>query len=374
MNIIVLTPDRLGSTLLQRVLTVQMNYIKNSNVLTPVSNLHDLSNGLDEYYSNKFKKKLLIIQDKRIYNQSLTEVISLLKTYTKTQSMTCRLAHYHMLSRQDNITEREIFYKYINENFFIITCKRNNIFEYALSEGIKKYANIGNIYVTKQRFEILNQMYNNQISITQTDMIKFLNRYKDYENWTNENFNVNDTYVYENNVNNIDSYIKGLKCFNDIEVPLWDEIFDIGWNDWNKCHRIISDLPFISNNNQHLLEDKTRSNNGFINGAKVLPKEHQQFLYSNLGKYMSADTKIKKMASDKLLHSGLPIKMQTLLEKKLMIKNFNECLDVYNTWALKFNYNTINNIDGFIQQSEKEYKYWYGCDKNAIKKLTIQSL
>ena len=43
MNVLILTPDRVGSTLLQRVLTV---YMLRQGFDKPVINLHELTNGL----------------------------------------------------------------------------------------------------------------------------------------------------------------------------------------------------------------------------------------------------------------------------------------------------------------------------------------
>ena len=47
MNILILTPDRVGSTLLQRVITLYMNTMQlDENVI----NLHELANGIEYYY------------------------------------------------------------------------------------------------------------------------------------------------------------------------------------------------------------------------------------------------------------------------------------------------------------------------------------
>ena len=56
MNILILTPDSVGSTLLQRVLTIYMQFQQFDK---PVINLHELSNGLTKYYSPEFNRELL---------------------------------------------------------------------------------------------------------------------------------------------------------------------------------------------------------------------------------------------------------------------------------------------------------------------------
>ena len=50
MNVLILTPDRVGSTLLQRLITI---YMLRKGFDLPVVNLHELSNGLQKYYNEK---------------------------------------------------------------------------------------------------------------------------------------------------------------------------------------------------------------------------------------------------------------------------------------------------------------------------------
>jgi len=56
MNVLILTPDRVGSTLLQRLITVYMNMHEFDQ---PVINLHELTNGLIKYYSKDFGQEVL---------------------------------------------------------------------------------------------------------------------------------------------------------------------------------------------------------------------------------------------------------------------------------------------------------------------------
>lgn len=56
MNILILTPDRVGSTLLQRLITVYANAADKNNLTI---NLHELTNGIEKYYNDKFGKEVL---------------------------------------------------------------------------------------------------------------------------------------------------------------------------------------------------------------------------------------------------------------------------------------------------------------------------
>ena len=120
MNVLILTPDRVGSTLLQRLLTV---YMIQKKLDRPVINLHELSNGLEKYYNESMKQEVLG-KPRGVawgYYQSLPEVIDLLSSVDHFK--TSRLAHYHLVSRKDSLDDQIKFYEYLNKNFFIISCR-----------------------------------------------------------------------------------------------------------------------------------------------------------------------------------------------------------------------------------------------------------
>jgi hypothetical protein len=56
MNVLILTPDRVGSTLLQRLITIYMQFHEYDR---PVINLHELTNGIIKYYSPVFNDEVL---------------------------------------------------------------------------------------------------------------------------------------------------------------------------------------------------------------------------------------------------------------------------------------------------------------------------
>jgi len=99
MNVLILTPDRVGSTLLQRVITV---YMQSHTYNRPVINLHELTNGLMKYYSPVFNQEVLGKPTDRPwgYYQSLDEILEHLNSTDHYK--TARLAHYHILNRQED--------------------------------------------------------------------------------------------------------------------------------------------------------------------------------------------------------------------------------------------------------------------------------
>jgi hypothetical protein len=146
MNVLILTPDAVGSTLLQRMLTIYMQF---HQLDRPTINLHELTNGLAKHYSLEFNQELV---GKRTvknwgYYQSLTEVVDLLSSVDHYK--TSRLAHYHIRRRGDTIAQQIPFYEYLNENFYVIACRRSNVFEHALSMTLGKFTKKLNVFLEK---------------------------------------------------------------------------------------------------------------------------------------------------------------------------------------------------------------------------------
>ena len=103
MNVLILTPDAVGSTLLQRMLTIYMQF---HDFGRPVINLHELTNGLARYYSPEFNRELVSKHalKSRGYHQSLQQVVEMLSSVDHYK--TSRLAHYHLVRRGDSVAEQ----------------------------------------------------------------------------------------------------------------------------------------------------------------------------------------------------------------------------------------------------------------------------
>jgi len=87
MNFLVLTPDGVGSTYLQRALTVYLNASGDDYY-----NTHELLNGLSLDQNNNLYKMM------KGYTQSLPEICELLKS--NQAKIISRLAQYHVESRR----------------------------------------------------------------------------------------------------------------------------------------------------------------------------------------------------------------------------------------------------------------------------------
>lgn len=361
MNVIILTPDRVGSTLLQRLITVYMNAHQYDK---PVINLHELTNGLNLYYSDVYNKEILgkPKQGTWGYYQSLEEVITLLEKADHYK--TCRLAKYHINYRRDPVADQVQFYNYINENFYIISARRNNLFEHAISWGIQGASKKLNVYTHQEKIDSFYNIYKNGITIHPYKIKRHLKEYKEYIDWCDTYFNVTSYFEYEKDLKNIEQYILSLDIFPEQSRKSWEDIFSIPWHDWNKCHKLVSDFGA---SDVKLLENNTVSDLTPALLQTNLSLVDQSYLATHGEKYVNAYKGIEQLVTQGALVTGIPIKLQTMAEKKKIIKNFDECVQAYNEWVDE-NGMGIKYTDNDIKQiANEESKSWYNeVPKNLL--------
>lgn len=359
MNILVLTPDRVGSTLLQKYITVVM---QNYNYGKPVINLHELTNGLERYYSEKFQQSVLGKPPFETwgYYQNLKEVVDLLST-TDHYNVS-RLAQYHLINRKDSLSDQLSFYRYLNDNFFIISARRENLFEHAMSWCIVGFTKRLNHFFHKDKIEFTKPLYEKGITIDQTVFENYLDKYIKYLNWVDSHFTINAVYNYEENSKDLEKYVNNLDIFPaGVQPQSWQQLYGIAWNDWNRCHYLMSDMSGMSlldgkSNVKLLTHDKTID----LHPSTALSISDKTFLDTNMEGYKRVDHKIQKMAwEDRSLVLGIPIKLQTLAEKYMLVKNFEECLTTYNNWSLKNNIGKQYSLDELSRTAYEEIKTWY---------------
>jgi len=306
MNTLILTPDGVGSTILQRLLTMTL-YLEKIKVI----NTHELTNGL--YLKNNILSKNFELK----YSQKLEEITKLVKQSNKNTQIISRLAKYHLDARQDSVQSQKKFFKFLN--FFYekkIMCIRNNIFEYAISWSIRERSGILNVYNKKDKKLV--------VEVSEVDENYFLKKCNDYVNyvyWVQENFPDVEQISYEDMIINSDVVIETLTgCSKDtfsknFGVPL-SSILKIEYNYFNSL--------IIENNKKFFLTKKEQ---------KAL------ILY--------------KIVAKKLIDEGIiinqPIKNTTLEDKKKQIKNFDQCLDKFYSFAKNHNW---------IDQNIANYDFW----------------
>jgi hypothetical protein len=362
----------------------------------PVINLHELTNGLVKYYNATFAQEVLGKKEgSRGYHQSLEQIVELLNSTDHYK--TSRLAHYHIRNRQDSLEQQIPFYQYLNDNFYIISCRRHNVFEHALSWCLSKITKKLNVYSGAEKIDTFFDLYKTGIDIDPNSLIQTLNAYSSYLKWCNDHFNVASYFYYDEHLPCIEKYILGLPIFSkQTKLLSWQDNFDMDFDTWNQCRYIESDLGTLALDhpmNFTQLADQTKTikisigdqlflagyqrvadpswpsistideyknlplhirneveekhglslstGTALVNQTKLtqplselLPTDHQNFLDQHQHKYQTALTDISNMVETGVLVSPPPVKKQTLAEKKHIIKNYNHLLEVYNQWIV----------------------------------------
>jgi hypothetical protein len=387
MNVLILTPDRVGSTLLQRLVTI---YMLRRGFDQTVVNLHELSNGLVKYF-NEFLGQEMLGKPKDNpwgYWQSLPEIISLLESVNHYK--TSRLAHYHLVNRKDSIADQIKFYDYLNRNFYIVSCRRDNLLEHALSWIIYGHSKNLNVYSAEEKIRIFDEIYQNGITGTQITLENYLNKYRDYTQWVNTYFNVQSYFDYDKDMHNIENYILNLDFMRGHNNNSWKAMFGQDFKTWNTCHRMIPNLILNNNDpnaslkitvNKHIITENTWSQlrgpdwpeSAAEYGQATLPvvieeeiksifglvdvsvtKEQHEFLSNNLSLYNNTARNIDQLKEHRLLVTGVPLKLQSLKEKQQVIRNFDQCVDWYNQWVEKTGFGKKYALDDLEKKSVVE--------------------
>ena len=387
MNVLILTPDAVGSTLLQRMLTIYMQFHQFGQ---PVINLHELTNGLAKYYSPEFNCELVGKQAVKNwgYYQSLEEIVELLSSVDHYK--TSRLAHYHIRARGDTVAQQIPFYNYLNENFYVISCRRANVFEHALSMTLNKVTKKLNVYSAAEKIDTFYDIYQSGIELDPQAFKYQLNAYRDYINWSDQYFNVSSYFNYEQDMPRIEQFILNLPLFsNQPELVTWEKNFGITFNTWNKMHYACSDLGSLSLESnvkiKQLMLGHSSANQTMQGGTAVqninrlqtqflqegifslLSEEQQsQLAFAKQG-YAEAQKTINQMIKLGIVISGPPIKKQTLAEKAKIVKNFNQLTEIYNQWATD-NPGVATPIadQDVLNQVQQENQFWHKSTTDLI--------
>jgi hypothetical protein len=419
MNVLILTPDAVGSTLLQRLITIYMQF---HDFDRPVINLHELTNGLVKYHNSHLDQEVLGKKEgKWGYYQTLEEIVNLLDSTTHYK--TSRLAQYHIISRQDPISDQIPFYQYLNDNFYIISCRRHNIFEHAVSMCLNKVTKKLNVYSDDEKINSFFQLYQEGVDLDSTNLIQTLDAYKNYLEWTNNHFNVSSHFYYDQQLPDIENYILNLPIFaGKSRRVTWKDKFGIDFNDWNRCHYYNSDIGTLAMDQPEkfaqLAAEKQLLSYESANGDKIefkdflknyqdaadpswpkidtiedyenlpahilneihtefnikkpstaiestqqistmLSPDHTEFIARHRQQYQDTADSLNVLCQQGLMITPPPIKKQTLAEKKYMIRNFDQCLDIYNQW-IAYNSTAGNPLEltTLKKFAEIERRYW----------------
>jgi len=340
MNVLILTPDAVGSTLLQRLLTIYMQFHEFDR---PVINISDAVNGIIKYHSPEFNRKLLgKCRDPQKNFQSLKEITHLLQSVDHYK--VARLGPSHMRRRGDTLEDQLAFYQYLNDNFFIISCRRQNVFEHAISQTINKIIKNLNVYSLSEKIDAFFDVYQEKISLDPMGFLQSLESYKRYVNWCDDHFIVSAYFDYDIHMKEIENFILNLPVFKGQQKKLsWQDVYGVNFNDWNRCHKHLHDVQgALSNKNPNLLELSNRDQNSLtkteITTRTVInsfSEETQLMIKTNIERYNTSKESINQMEKLGILPTGIPIKRHTFDEKIQIVKNLDQILNLYNHWIKK---------------------------------------
>jgi len=297
-NYLILTPDGVGSTYLQRALTVYLN-----SAGLDYWNTHELLNGLGLLEENLYKDFSLG------YSQTLPEICKLLQSTNN--SLVSRIAQYHITSRLENKKENyQQLYDACNSKFDKIFYCTRDPFEYALSWSIRKQTKILNVYSVNERIEVHSKDKKHTISLDYFN--QKLEQYSAYEYWAEDNFNITQTVDYNDTHCDIDSMMKKLTGL-DHNV---EDKFGISLQDYSTIRYMTS------------MYSQTKD--------KKWMSEKSKFKCKNI---MELHKFIRLLTFDDVnkLPTIIPVKMNTMQDKQNLIVNFNDAVKVYNNWATTTN-------------------------------------
>jgi hypothetical protein len=342
MNVLILTPDAVGSTLLQRLITIYMQF---HDFDRPAINLHELTNGLRKYYSTTFNQEVLGKPQNQHwgYYQTLQQIVEMLSSVDHYK--TSRLAHYHIKNRQDSQSDQVQFYRYLNENFYIIACRRHNVFEHAVSMALNKITKTRNVYSAEEKVKSFVELYQQGIEIDTDNFVYALDSYKEYLDWSKNYFDVASHFYYEKTLPDIENYILDLPIFAGKNKKVtWHDQFGIEFNNWNRCHYYNSDIgtaalthpeEFAKLSMHSSVESASSSTSLTLQSVRsLITPDQTDFLSRHQDQYQSTNGQLKEMCDQGIMVSPPPIKKQTLAEKRYLIRNFDQCLDMYNQWII----------------------------------------
>lgn len=313
-NFLVLTPDGVGSTYLQRSLTV---YLQCAGL--DYWNTHELLNGLGNQDGNLYKNW------KYQYTQSLDEICNLL--LVTGNLLVSRIARYHITNRlEERKEDYTAFYKECNRKFnTILFCERDP-FEYALSWSIRNQSGLLNVYSVDERIDA------HGVDVKQPIDLDFfqnkLDQYAEYEYWAQDNFAITKKVNYDDLHNNVDQQ---MQMITGLTHTVKDRT-GITLQDYSRYRYLLS------------MYKQTKNQEYVFNAIDVLDE------MCNLHGIIEALNHTRR------LPTRMPIKMNTMANKRSRTTNFDQAVERFNKWALRGNRHAVitEEIISNKMQTEKQ--------------------
>lgn len=310
--ILVLATYSSGSTYFQRAATFWIHQLIDSSITNP----HDLLNGIT--YQNGY----LIKEWMSVGTQSYTDIVELLKT-SKTPYL-ARLS-YDKIKQND-----KQFYNYLNQSCDTYVSVRDNLFDYGMCWAIRRCTNrdyknqINNVHSSEDRAKLYpsNFKFNVDPNLVTDQASKYLN----YRKWVDDYFPNAKTVDYQDLEKNIDSV---LMTFFPSKQTIQDK--------FGVSIARMTLYQYLNSKGRVIGFTDTE-----INGCKEIIKI------------------MDEMCQSKVMLDPIPVKSTTISDKLKLVENFDDCVEVFNQWAIN---NKLENqliTQDWLEQYIQNEKLIYG--------------
>lgn len=172
----------------------------------------------------------------------------------------------------------------------------------------------------------------------------------------------------------------------------WKDMFGQSWEDWNACHRMLPNLqlsppgqseatvnlPLHAVHNHYVIKNDhwkklagpddllqlysaaladQNNNSEIVNTTTetfAVTEKDWNFLKVQMPAYSKTSKELSNLVHNKILVTSVPIKLQSLQEKKHIIKNFDQCIEWYNQWVTVNNYGKLYSADELDSLAQTE--------------------
>jgi len=281
-----------GSTYFQRAATFWISQLIDNAITNP----HDLMNGI-VYKDGKLFKEWMSHNA-----QSYEQIINLIKQ--------CKSPYLARITVDKTIKRKDLpfdFYRYLKETCDVYTSTRDSLFDYGMCTAVRKQTDrpenkqVNNVHSAEDRAIL----YGGKTFTVDPDVvIHQAKKYLQYKEWVLTNFPNSKEVSYKDIEQNIDNV---LQKYFPAEQTI-EQKFGIS------ISRLTLYQYLASKGNVNQFSETE------ILGAKQIIKI------------------MEDMCSSNIMIDTIPVKSTTITDKLKLVSNFEECINVFNYWALTNNY------------------------------------
>lgn len=379
MNILLLGPSNVGSTLLQQLLGICMS---KKGFGKPIINIPDLTAGVFQLAKNALLNRDVIEVKGGFHSntttQTVSEIIEILSSAD--HYIITRLEEEDVNRMGWSLSDQQMLYNYLGQNFYIIECGRRNLLEYLLSRTYQK---------TVSRLK--SNKYSEQYTIAEETVIRNCNKYKNFKEWCAIYFDPH-VYFYYEDVDNIEEFILNLDFMRENNPHgTWKDMFGIGFSEFNTYHNMLKDRKSAIDDskilyNINVADPYFRLKYNELKGSDwpdiddIQPDIPQEiindlsiwevlgqksikvsiaaanFLNNYRSAYLHTINELQSLKGAGLSGYRILQKSQTFYEKRAAVRNFDQVLEWYNAWVKQNKIGEVYTCDKLLALTIREEK------------------